>query len=269
MGELVVVRSGGDIATGVIQKLVRSGFSVVISEIANPSCIRRGACLSECIYDGKKTVEDITAVYVKNVYEIGEVLNQGLVPLLIDEKLENIDMLKPLAVVDAIIAKKNIGMNLDIAPITIGLGPGFSAGKDVNVVVETMRGHDLGRLIFSGYAVANTGIPGNVGGETINRVIHSETKGKIKNIKQIGDYVKKDEVIAYIDGHEVKPRINGILRGLIRDGFEVPKQGFKIADVDPRKLDKTVCYTISDKARNIGGGVLEAIMLLKRAKEYN
>jgi xanthine dehydrogenase accessory factor len=173
---------------------------------------------------------------------------------------------EPLAVVDAIIAKKNIGMHKDMAPITVALGPGFEAGRDVHAVVETMRGHNLGKVLYSGAAMANTGVPGVIKGYGRERVIHSPAQGVLKNVKHITDTVKTGEVIAVIENEngvtEVKATLDGILRGLIRDGYPVTK-GFKIADIDPRAEEYENCFTISDKARCIAGGVLEAIMHLK------
>lgn len=187
----------------------------------------------------------------------------GDIAVIIDPHGDTIKKLNPLAVVDAILAKKNLGTNIQMAPITVGIGPGFSAGIDVNIVIETMRGHDLGRLIFSGEAKKNTGIPGVIKGYGKERVIYSEVDGIIKNIKDIGDIVEKDEIIALIDNIEVKSPLTGILRGLIRSGYQVPK-GFKVGDVDPRKDQQQNCHTISDKARNIGGSALEAVLYLRR-----
>ena len=171
-----------------------------------------------------------------------------------------IDKLKPQIVVDAILAKKNMGTYKDMAPLVIGLGPGFTAGDDVHVVVETMRGHQLGRIITKGMAIPNTGIPGVIAGVGKERVIHSPAAGKMRNVAQITDIVKKGDIIAYIDDTPVYASLDGVLRGLLRDGFDIPK-GFKIADIDPRISEQGNCFTISDKARTIAGGVLQAVLM--------
>lgn len=261
----VIVRGGGDIASGTIQKLHRSGFKVLVLEVEKPTTIRRNVAFSEAVYDGQAVIENIKAVLVKNNDEIDKAWEDGTVPVIIDEEAKYIDIIKPFAVVDAILAKRNLGTKKDMAPITIGLGPGFSAGKDVDIVVETMRGHNLGRLIFNGYAMENTGVPGEIGGHSEDRVIYSHCTGKINNIRKIGDIVKAGEVIAVIDGIEVHATINGILRGIIKNGTIVTK-GLKIADIDPRFNELENCNTISDKARNIGGAVLEALLFLKNKK---
>ncbi|MFL0267085.1 selenium-dependent molybdenum cofactor biosynthesis protein YqeB [Candidatus Clostridium radicumherbarum] len=263
--DCVIVRGGGDIATGTIQKLYRSGFNVLILETKNPTSIRRTVCFSEAVYDGQSTVEGIKAVLVQSQEEIFKAWENRFIPLVVDEKGIYIDIIRPEIVVDAILAKKNLGTNRAMAPTTIALGPGFYAGKDVDVVIETMRGHNLGRLIFEGPAIENTGIPGEIGGHSKERVIHSKDTGIIKNIKTIGNVVKANETIAYIGETEVKATIDGVLRGLIREGSYV-NNGLKIADIDPRLAELDNYNTISDKARNIGGGVLEAILLLKNQK---
>ena len=257
---LVVVRGGGDIATGVIQKLKRVGFDVVVLESDKPSSIRRNVCLSEAIYDDYAIVEDIKGVRAINMQSVKEIISNGDIPVIIDKKGEYIKSLKPIAVVDAILAKRNLGTTKDMAEVTIGLGPGFCAKDDVDIVVETMRGHNLGRLIFKGSALANTGIPGDVAGVTKERVIYSKESGSFKGSSKIGDVVKEGEVLGYIENYEVIATIDGVLRGIIRDGYEVRK-GLKIADIDPRINQKENCDTISDKARTIGGAVIEGLLL--------
>jgi len=260
--KLVVVRGAGDIASGVIQKLYRSGFQVVALEVENPSFIRRMVCFGEAIYEGTMEIEGSRARYAKDTVEVLEICRGGEIAILVDPKGESIEAMNPLAVVDAILAKKNYGTVRGMAPITIGLGPGFEAGKDVDIAVETMRGHDLGRLIFKGKAMENTGIPGIVGGYGRERVIYSESEGIIINKKRIGDIVEEGEVVATIGHSQVKAPLGGVLRGLIRDSYSVNK-GLKIGDIDPRREQVKNCFTISDKARNIGGAVLEAVMILK------
>ena len=262
MENLVVVRGAGDIASGVIQKLHRCGFYVVALEVEKPSFIRRKVCFGEAIYEGTMEIEGSRARYAKNTEEAEGICRKGEIAILIDPQGKSIPELKPLAVVDAILAKKNYGTNRGMAPITIGLGPGFEAGRDVDIAVETMRGHDLGRLIFQGKPYENTGVPGVVGGYGRERVIYSEGEGVIVNKKRIGDIVEEEEVIATIGKTQVRAPLGGVIRGLIRNSYSVSR-GLKIGDIDPRREQVKNCFTISDKARNIGGAVLEAILILK------
>jgi xanthine dehydrogenase accessory factor len=263
--KLVLVRGAGDIATGTIQKLVRAGFHVLATETDRPSAIRRQVALSEAVYEGSFTVEDITAVRVKSIEEAYPVMNSGQVALMVDSSCQLLTEVQPLAVIDAILAKKNLGTTKKMAPITVALGPGFIAGEDVDLVIETMRGHNLGRLIWQGSALPNTGVPGMIEGMGRERVIHAPVAGIITNKAAISDAVEKGQIIAEIDGHPVNASMDGILRGLIRDGFKV-SQGLKIADIDPRDSEKENCFTISDKARCIGGAALEAILKLRKEK---
>lgn len=259
---LVIVRGGGDVATGSIQKLNRSGFDVLVLEVEKPTCIRRKVCAAQAVYDGQVTVEDIEVKKCNTVDEIRETLAEGRVAVTVDPEGQLIKKLRPLAVVDGILAKKNLGTNMDMAPITIGLGPGFTAGSDCNVVIETDRGHDLGRLIFQGKASANTGNPGNILGFTTERILRASDDGSIKVIEDIGAEVKKDQVVAEVNGKPIKAGLDGMVRGMIKDGSEVFK-GMKIGDVDPRVVPRNAS-TISDKARLIGGGTLEAILIFKK-----
>lgn len=260
--DIVIVRGGGDLASGTIQKLHRSGFRVLVLEVAKPTSIRRSVSFGEAVYEGELEIEGITAVHVCSLSEIEEAFRNKKVPVIIDEEGKYISEIKPRIVVDAIIAKRNMGTTKDMADITIALGPGFTAGEDVDVVIETTRGHNLGRLIFDGQAKENTGIPGSIMGYSKERVIHSPSGGIMKNVLNIGAVVEKDEVIAYVGDMKIKATIPGLLRGILRDGSTVTK-GFKIADIDPRLSEKSNCYTISDKARSIAGGVLEAVLYMK------
>ena len=267
MKDLIIVRGGGDIATGTIYKLVKSGFHVLILEIAHPSAIRRNVAFSEAVYEEKWQVEDMTCHLAHDIKEAEQIMKAGNPALMIDPNGEMIKQLHPIAVVDAILAKKNLGTTRDMAPITIALGPGFTAGEDVDVVIETMRGHRLGRIIKEGSAIPNTGIPGVIKGFGKERVIHSPAKGILRNICHITDMVSKGQLLAKIETPEgtivdVAASMDGLLRGLIRDGYPVTK-GFKIADIDPRAEEYDNCFTISDKARCIAGGVLEALLYLK------
>ena len=263
----VVIRGGGDLATGVAEVLYQSGFKILILDIEKPSSIRRSVCFSEAIYDGIIQVENIICKKVENENEIEKCWNEKIIPIMVDEKGEIIKKIKPDVVVDSIIAKKNLGTTKEMAPITIALGDGFEAGKDVDIVVETMRGHNLGRVITSGRAMKNTGIPGEIKGVSKDRVIYSLANGRFSSVKKIGDTVQKDEIIGYVGDVEIRGKISGVLRGIIRDGYEVT-ENMKIGDIDPRIEEKNNCFTISDKARSLGGAVLRAIMFrLKEERE--
>jgi xanthine dehydrogenase accessory factor len=259
MNNLIIVRGGGDLASGAILKLHRCGFRVLVLESDDPSCIRRTVSFGDSVHSGSVTLEGTTAVFANSTAEIGAIWDKGQVPVLSDESGFILSILKPMAVIDAIIAKKNLGTSKKMAPITIALGPGFEAGVDVDTVIETNRGHDLGRLIFEGTASENTGIPGVIGGFGAERVIYSSREGKLTHTKKIGDRVAKGETIASIDGTDVAASIDGVLRGLIREG-SVP-EGMKIADIDPREGSEGYCFTISDKANALGGAVLEALLI--------
>ena len=263
----VVIRGGGDLATGVAEVLYQSGFKILILDIEKPSSIRRSVCFSEAIYDGVTKVENIICKKVENENEIEKCWNEKIIPIMVDEKGDIIKKIKPDVVVDSIIAKKNLGTTKDMAPITIALGDGFEAGKDVDVVIETMRGHNLGRIITSGRAMKNTGIPGEIKGVSKDRVIYSKANGIFSSVKKIGDTVQKDEIIGYVGNVEIRGKISGVLRGIIREGYEVT-ENMKIGDIDPRIEEKSNCFTISDKARSLGGAVLRAIMFrLKEERE--
>ena len=266
MKNLIIVRGGGDLATGTIYKLKKSGFPVLILEVPNPSAIRRNVAFCEAVYQGTQTVEDMTCYLVESVEQAEQFINEGKLCVLVDPMGESIARLKPLAVIDAILAKKNLGTNRNMAPVTLALGPGFAAGEDVDAVIETKRGHNLGRVLWEGTAAPNTGIPGVIGGYGKERVIHCPAKGILRNVKKITDTVSRGEVIAVVETEEgyvpVEATLDGILRGLIRDGYPV-HVGFKMADIDPRAEEYENCFTISDKARCIAGGVLEALLQRK------
>lgn len=272
--DLIVVRGAGDLATGTIHRLKKAGFRLLVLEAEHPAAIRRQVALSEAVYAGSARVEDVEAVRMdvdlaekKNRKELLEqemerILKKDGVPVLVDPAGLSIAALRPAVVVDAILAKKNLGTTKEMAPLVIALGPGFTAGEDVDVVIETKRGHNLGRVIRSGSAVPNTGIPGIIGGYGKERVMHAQAEGILRNAASIGDIVEARAVIAEIETENgtvpVEASLSGLLRGLIRDGYPVTK-GFKIADIDPRKEELQNCFTISDKARCIAGSVLEVI----------
>ncbi len=295
---LIICRGAGDLATGIIHRLHRAGHRVIALETDYPAAIRRQVSFCEAVYDGSAAVEGVTARLVPALADaktdtetysgindtpaahiasekwdrsaIEAVLEAGEVPLLIDPKGESIELLKPDVVVDAIIAKKNLGTTINMAPLVIGVGPGFTAGQDVHLVIESMRGHNLARIITDGMAQPNTGVPGNIAGFTSERVIHAPAAGYIHDVRKIGDIVQKGDEIARIypdkESYDnalseyvpVNATITGIIRGLIREGYYF-REGFKIADIDPRESELTNCFTISDKARSIAGSVLEAV----------
>lgn len=260
---IVVIRGGGDIATGTICRLHHCDFKLLILETAKPTAIRRTVAMSEAVYDGSQTVEGVTAARVENINECTAVWTKGWVPLLVDPTAECLHEVQPIALVDAILAKKNCGTTKNMAPITIGLGPGFCGGEDVHAVVETARGHRLGRIIYSGCPLANSGIPGMIGGYTTERVLYSPCAGIIEVVQDIGSKVSKGDLVAYIDNSELLAPIHGLVRGIIRTQTSVT-EGLKIGDIDPRADEVENCYTISDKARCISGGVLEALLVLAR-----
>lgn len=261
---IVLIKGAGDIASGVAVRLSHCGFRIVMTDLPHPTSIRRSVCFSEAIMRGAFTVEDVTAEYAVDVYDVPRILERDRIAVLADPKASCIDVLHPGAMVDAILAKKNLGTTINDAPIVIALGPGFTAGKDCHAVIETMRGHDLGRVILHGQAQPNTGIPGNIGGCTTERVLKAPKSGTFTEVHHIGDVVQKGDCVAYVDDEPIYSSINGVIRGLLSSGTPV-YQGMKSGDVDPRGVVSN-CETVSDKARAIGGGVLEALLYLERRK---
>jgi xanthine dehydrogenase accessory factor len=255
---MVVVRGGGDLATGTACKLARCGFDVVILETVQPTAIRRSVSFAQAVYDGEAMVEGLTAAKAGSVTDCAELLKQKKIPVLIDPGCKSLETLRPEVVVDAIIAKRNTGTAIDMAPIVIELKPGFYAGRDVHAVIETNRGHHLGRVIYDGEAAPDTGTPGIINGYGSERVVRAPAAGIITNVSRIGDRVEKGQVIAAIEGTPVVAPLGGVLRGLIQAGLHVDA-GMKIGDVDPRNMPE-YCDTISEKSRAIAGGVLEAIL---------
>ena len=261
--DVILVRGGGDLATGTIHRLWSAGLKVLVLEAEHPAAIRRQVSVSEAVYEGGAVVEGMRAALVKTLDEAVVVWQRGDVPVMVDPKGELIPQVRPAVLVDAILAKKNLGTTRDMAPLTIALGPGFTAGVDVDFVVETKRGHKLGRIIREGSAAPNSGVPGIIGGYGAERVLHAQAAGIFRNLHSIADFVEAGEAVAEIetpDGQRlpVITQISGILRGLLRDGYPVTK-GFKVADVDPRRAELENCFLISDKARCIAGSVLELI----------
>lgn len=258
----IIVRGGGDLATGTIYKLSKSGYPVIILESEKPSAIRRLVSFCQAVYEGTMEVEGMVCTRVKSFEEALERSAPGNPVLLADKEGSCLKTYHPEILIDGILAKKNLGTRRDMAELTIALGPGFEAGNDVDYVIETKRGHYLGRIIESGFAIANTGIPGVIGGYGKERVIHAPCNGVFHQRHEIGDWVEAGESIGWIETEqgtvEVCTEIPGVLRGIIQDGFLVTEH-FKTADVDPRKESAAYCALISDKARCIAGSVLELV----------
>lgn len=254
----VIIKGGGDLASAVAYKLHKSSFPVIITETPCPKMVRRAVSFGNAVYKKKWTVEDVTSELITSVKDAKIALKKGHIPVIIDPKCNIAKKINPTILVDCTLSKKNIGTSIHDAPIVIALGPGYIARKDVHAVIETKRGHNLGRVILSGSSIPNTGIPGNIAGFTHERVFRAPKAGKVKNIVGIGTMVSKGDILCKVDGIPVKAKISGIVRGIIHDGLVV-KKGEKLGDVDPRG-EKNYCYSISDKGRTIAGGVLEAIL---------
>jgi xanthine dehydrogenase accessory factor len=261
---IIVVRGAGDLATGVILRLFRSGFRVAALEIAAPTAIRRTVAFSEAVYDGEARVEGQLARRAWSASEAMDSMRGGIVPIIVDPLCECLSALSPIALVDAILAKRNLGTTPSMAPIVVALGPGFEAPRDAHAVVETNRGHHLGSVIREGSVEPDTGIPGIIGGRGVERVVHAPAAGVVEALREIGDRVAAgDPILALCDPIEgsrvvVHSALDGTLRGLIRPGIAV-RAGLKVADVDPRG-ETAHCFSVSDKARAVAGGVLEAIL---------
>lgn len=255
---LVLIKGAGDVASGVALRIWRSGFDVIMTELPQPTVIRRTVAFAEAVYEGIAEVEGVQARLAKDPSEAMALVEEGVIPILIDPEADCRKDLAPQVIVDATLAKKNLGTLRGQAPLVIGCGPGFTAGEDVDLVVETKRGHNLGRVITEGKAAMNTGIPGNIGGYTEERVLRATADGVFTGLKEIGDFVKQGEVIAKSGEEPVYTKISGVLRGILRSGLPVYK-GMKVGDVDPRG-EVEHCFTVSDKALAIGGGVLEGIL---------
>lgn len=255
---LVLIKGAGDLATGTAVRLRRAGFPLVMTEIERPTAVRRTVAFCQCVYDGAVTVEGVTARRVKDAAQARVLLDRGEIPVLVDPEAGILRDLPFDAVVDAILAKKNLGTRITDAPVVLALGPGFTAGVDCHGVVETMRGHDLGRLLTEGSAIPNTGVPGDVGGYTGERIIRASADGIFEPVAEIGRRVSKGELVARVSGEPVYALMDGMVRGMLPAGLRVVR-GMKSGDIDPR-CERRHCFTVSDKARAIGGGVLEGLL---------
>jgi len=254
----ILIRGGGELASAVACRLAECRMRIVMTEVPQPQAVRRNVSFCEAVYDGVKAVEGKTARLVRTPAEVFDCWGKGELALLVDPEAVIKDTLKPDVVIDAIIAKKNLGTSMADAPLTIGLGIGFEAGRDVHAVIETNRGHNLGRVIRQGIAEADTGHPGVIAGYGKERVFRAPQAGVFRTAKNIGDLVQAGDIVAYVDSEPVRVAIPGIIRGLLRDGTPV-ERGMKSGDVDPRGV-REYCDTVSDKGRAIAGGVLEAIL---------
>lgn len=263
---LVVIRGAGDIATGIAVRLHRAGLRVVMLETGEPTAIRRTVAFSDAVREVRTTVEDIEALRADTAEDALKAADEGVIPVLVDPAGSSIPALKPDAVVDAILAKRNLGTTIDMAPVVVGVGPGFTAGEDCNAVVETQRGHNLGRVYVSGSAAPNTGVPGIIGGIGSERVLRAPADGMFRPLVDIGSHVGKGEMVGEVSGPDgtasLEASISGVLRGILPAGTKVHK-GMKSGDIDPRG-EPAYCFTVSDKALAVGGGVLEAVMGLTK-----
>jgi xanthine dehydrogenase accessory factor len=265
---LVAVKGAGDLATGVIHRLSRAGFAVIATELPEPTVVRRTVAFAEAVTRGEMTVEDVSARLATSLQDIQATLASELVPIVVDPDGTLLRQMHPSVLIEATLSKYNSGVTMDDAPIVIALGPGYEAGKDVHAVIETNRGHNLGRVYLRGCAESNTGVPGAIGGYTIERLLRAPCAGALYGVRQIGDLVQAGETVAVVRTNEISDNetapvvatISGILRGLMRDGLHV-SSGMKVGDIDPRAA-REHCFTISDKSRAIAGGVLEAILYL-------
>ena len=255
---LTLIRGAGDIASGIALRLWRSGIQVVMTEIERPTTIRRTVAFSDAVVNGEQTVEDVTAQRASSTKEAWKILTQNKIPVLVDPDCACREAISPDALVDAVLAKRNLGTAITDAPIVVGVGPGFTAGVDCHAAVETMRGHTLGRVIYDGAPLPNTNIPGLIGGFAGERVLRAPADGVFQGLRRIGDYVEAGEAVGTVAGVPMTATISGVLRGLLADGVTV-KKGLKSGDVDPRGKAE-YCRTASDKALAVGGGVLEAIL---------
>ncbi|MCL4561155.1 MAG: selenium-dependent molybdenum cofactor biosynthesis protein YqeB [Chloroflexi bacterium] len=254
----ILIRGGGDLASGVAIRLVRAGWRVLVTELPQPLTVRRLVSFSETVYDGEFTLEGVQAKLAGDAAEAMDLMRNGLLAVLVDPPVEARFVIHPHVIIDGRMTKHPPDLQMDAASMVIGLGPGFNAGENCHAVIETMRGHFLGRVIWQGEAEADTGLPETVADHQADRVLRAPCDGRVVALAKIGDQVEQGQVLAEVGGQPVRAAFRGVLRGLIHEGLVVP-QGLKIGDVDPR-LDPRLCTLVSDKALAIGGGALEAIL---------
>lgn len=257
--QLIAIKGAGDLASGIALRLWRSGYRVIMSELPIPLCIRRTIAFSSAVFDGSAEVENAKGILIHDIDEADKIWRNNNLPIIVDEKAEKLLSLKPDVLIDARIIKSwRDDTHLTDAQLVIGLGPGFTAGENAHCVIETNRGHNLGRVFWSGSAEPDTGIPGTIKGEGIKRVIKAPCGGIFRPTVEIGDAVEAGDLIARIDETEIRAQLSGIVRGIIYPGITVWEK-LKIMDIDPRG-NRSHCFTVSDKATALGGGVLEAIL---------
>jgi len=256
---LVVVKGGGDLGTGTVYRLRRVGFPVVVAEQPQPSAIRRRVAFAQAVFDGATSVEGMTARLVQEAEQVAPVLSRGEIPVILNLEGKSLHQLHPAILVDATLCKREPSTRIEDAPFVVGLGPGFVVGVHAHAVVETQRGHYLGRVYRKGSAAPDTGEPGEIAGKSKTRVLRAPASGPFRGCRQIGDRVAEGEIVAHAGETPVRAPFNGVLRGLLADGLAV-SPGIKVGDVDPRGVVEH-CFTISDKALAVGGGVLEAILV--------
>ena len=257
----ILVRGGGDLASGVILRLHRAGWHILVAELERPLVVRRYVSFARAVFDGEINVEDVRARRVATVAEAEAALSDGLIPVMVDPNLSALSGFHPDVLVDARMTKRPPEYRMDAAPLVIGLGPGFTAGKDCHAVVETNRGPFLGRVFWQGTAQPDTGIPERVGEYRVERVLRAPVEGAVETVAEIGTHVRQGDVIARIDGREVLAPFDGVIRGVVQSGLWV-RAGEKIGDVDPRD-DERLCWLVSDKSLSVAGGVVEAILAWK------
>ncbi len=255
---LVFLKGAGDLGTGVAWRLHKAGFPIVITELEQPRVVRRTVAFASAVYEGEMAVEGVTAWRASTFDEAKGLIDDGIIPVLVDAETRVREFFEPAVLIDAIMIKQNTGTHIGDAPLVIALGPGFTPNVDCHAVIETKRGHNLGRVYWDRAADPNTGTPGEIGGKSADRVLRAPRDGQVAGVKKIGDQVAPKEVVASVDGAEVVAPFHGILRGLAHDGLAV-RAGTKIGDVDPR-ANREHCFTISDKSLAVGGGVLEAVL---------
>lgn len=260
----ILIRGAGDLATGIASRLYRAGHSILMTEIPVPLTVRRTVAFSRAVYEKTAQVEDISARLAETEEEAGEIIGNGDIAVMVDPQAKCRKWYQPDVIVDAILAKRNLGTGISDAPFVVGVGPGFTAGTDCHCIVETKRGHTLGSVIWQGTAIPNTGIPGNVGGFTIERLIRAAGNGRMTPCVQIGDMVEKGQIVAVTGEAPVYAQMSGIVRGMLQERTDV-REGLKIGDIDAR-AQRAHCYTVSDKAKAIGGGVLEAVSCFERMR---
>lgn len=262
---LIIVKGAGDLATGIACRLYRSGLDVVMTETAMPTTVRCTVAFSSAVYNGRAEVEGVQAVLVTSPEEALACTKQGLVPVLVDPRGQSVPILQPWAVVDSILAKSNLGTNITDAPCVVGVGPGFTPGTDCHAAVETQRGHDLGRVLLDRSPAPNTGVPGDIGGYTTQRLLRAPAGGSFVPLAQIGDQVAAGQAVGQVGDALMYAQITGVLRGLLPQSTPV-HEGMKAGDIDPRCRPEH-CLSVSDKARAVGGGVLEAILYHHAARQ--